>query len=475
MRLPPRVALLALAVVTGCTEPVAGPQGGQLAPGGPARNSGVVIKTCRISIVSVCDSDFPFSLDADADNSDVSPLGKFTWWRTNPGGPVFSQRPVTLTFTKPAVRVDYVAAYPYGGIGSVIAYGPQGGVIYQKILLGVDGNSWHRYEEAITGSISQVVFSPPPPNSGVQILTWAADVTYEVPAAPVQLDLVCDALSITRGQSISCTAIRSGGQDIQSWEFIPSDPILGSTPIPRAPANATSPWQGIMVSSGQVTVRDVNQNVATATIQVNNRSWGINELPYNPATDKTDGVPRESMFCGPMVAWDDPPLTGETGQTCHDVPLPFALTPSEWFTIVPSGPNTGLSYALTVPGRLKIQTSVNTEALRQDSRFYQLQPVDATGGFCGQAWVANRAPMSGMHEGVGPSPHPQSHAGNLPGFWALEYVRPIEKLVRRGYPTSADIRGLAKRAKPIAELFSNTETHDDLQVWKVNCNLIRSK
>jgi hypothetical protein len=238
-----------------------------------------------------------------------------------------------------------------------------------------------------------------------------------------------------------------------------------------------------MVASGTVTVRTQSQS-RSATIQVNARNWGLPELPYNVATDKTDlGANHPAIPCGDGLPWPDPPRMTILGESCGDVDLPFPIVPSDYFRIVQGGPNDGLSYAVAVPGRLKIQTSVNTVALSQGSKFWSYQPAQPGpsplkwGTYCGQAWVVNRPVMSGMHEGVGLTPDPHSHAGNLPTLWAQFYVKPIEKLVRRGYPLTTDIRGLQRRARPLANLQSQLETDDPSANWSwtIKCDLIWNK
>jgi hypothetical protein len=315
------------------------------------------------------------------------------------------------------------------------------------------------------GRISQVVFTPPPgPQYG---LTWAASVGYEAPAS--QLALQCDSLSVTRGHSISCSVLRSSGQAMQSWEFIPSDTLVGSNPIQRTPANATLPWQGTMVSSGKMVVRDVNGNADSATIQVTRRTWDSTRLPVVHKVDLHDGIVKDRNG----IPLFDPPSDSVLGQGSNWITLPIPITPSSWWALVGTGPNTGLSYSTSAPGRIEIETSVNEKALKDSSDFWKLQPPDpAPAPFCGRQWVVNHLALTRLHEGEGLNPHAQSHPSTTKKGYVDYYLKEVESFIRRGYPSTFDVRGLTQRGQSNATIVTNALTHapdSTLNPWYHTC------
>ena len=402
------------------------------------------------------------------------PAAAFCCFQAAPG--TGQSQPMDITFSKPVSSITLTIEDPTYAGNTMTAYAPNGSVVGTVAFAfsGQPGNNQPQ-TTTMTGNIARVHLDAP--TGDYVVYNGYAEINH--------ISLQCDRTRLTRADQISCSVNRPTNQVISSWRFEPKDPALGP-PIPRTDPDLTTPWWGLMVTDGKMIVESTSSNEAdTSDISIFDRNWGAGQLAYNPvpgAGDKTDlGINHAALVCSPLAgtAWPPIPFQTTLGESCADVPLPFAITMSDYFGLLQTGPNAGLSYATSIPGRLKIWTSVNLVALAQGSAFWKLQPAQPgpSGGqwgtWCGQDWVANRGPMTGIHEGVGATPDPNSHAGNLPGLWGQFYVRPIEKLVKRGYPGTPDIVAIRDKAKNSAAFQSSLDTDDQNAGWSwtIKCDL----
>jgi hypothetical protein len=135
------------------------------------------------------------------------------------------------------------------------------------------------------------------------------------------LSLQCNPASVTRGQSVTCTAGGVSAGQVTGWSFSGSN-LPGPT--------GTLTWSGIMVAAGTVTVTAGGRNASKA-ITVNPRSWTTQPVAptnaYVPACSfpNSPPLPSDSPGCSTWTAsWTQPSLTE-----------------------ISSGPNNGFAYFAT--------------------------------------------------------------------------------------------------------------------------------
>ena len=291
------------------------------------------------------------------------------------------------------------------------------------------------------------------------------------------LTLTCDKTTLTRGSPISCTAALTSGQpltNILSWSFTPSDTAISFLPRYRKGTTPTSTtWSGPIVTSGDINVSTLDGKNAVWTVQVQSRNWGQAQLPVIDVQDLGAGpVP------GRRFAFFDPPLDGILGETTGRIDtLNLQTTVPNNFTMISGGPNDSLSYSTSVPGPIRIRTSVHYPSLKAGSLYWSYQdslgvaPMSA--GFCNRQFVVDLLPLVRKHEGV--DPYVYSHVNTLQTGYAQGWVPAIEALVRVGYPNSADLTSLAEIQDAYAGVISNniTEDKDNDPAYHV-CTLRRS-
>jgi hypothetical protein len=303
---------------------------------------------------------------------------------------------------------------------------------------------------------------------------YLSEVRYAL-ADQDSVTLNCTPSRLQREDRVDCIATPPRGQTIESWWFVPTDTGVGGAPIYRSSGATSTTWGGKMVATGEVFVRSSDQKTASASIDVTNRPWGQEKLPP---------VSKRDLRGGPEIVWcrggrfmADPPLDRIVGAGCNQILLDYPIVPSDWFSLIQDGgPIQGLSYSFKVPGTIEIVTSVNEAALAPNSVTYKYAPADpAPGNLCGKSWFTNRLMLTRQHEGddLAP-PHPLSHPNTIKKGYTDYYVKAVEALVRRGYPTTFDVRGYATQGDRDARRVTNQLTHVPDVVdapWYSNCDL----
>lgn len=248
--------------------------------------------------------------------------------------------------------------------------------------------------------ITGVVISSTSPFAVAQIRYAFEEESTE----PVELTLACDA-TVVRGDVASCIAHvdppDASVLEVTDWTFTPT----AGEPIHRTESKAAVEWTGQMVTSGRVTVfatlngEDVT---AAADITVMARDWSALKL----VTSITNGSP--GRLSDPPASYAD--LGNFQGFVVTDAQLA-----TETVGIVADGPNAGYQYLKSLPVRLAMTVTANTNALREGSALWQRHPVRRVGSnraaFCSRNELLSIVlPAVLEHEGLQGEANLDSHA-----------------------------------------------------------------
>lgn len=204
------------------------------------------------------------------------------------------------------------------------------------------------------------------------------------------INVACTPATIVRASAtpVSCTATASTGTlAVTGWTFTAADAATG----PVTSTQTTSPWYGMAVATGIVTVQGTIDGIAapsdTGRIAVTPRGWswsadkssgnatpGTFECNSNRhyATGNFGWMHADSTCANPgLMVWPDPTSSSRRGWT---------------FLKVPSGPNAGLWYMTSDHTGMHIRAQVLKD-IRPDDFTYSVSGKDTVATRCKAARV----------------------------------------------------------------------------------------
>jgi len=203
---------------------------------------------------------------------------------------------------------------------------------------------------------------------------------------------------LVRGQWVACkasvTPATSVPLAVSDWSFNSSgNPFtLSRSGVDDSTyARDSTTWSGPMFTSGRVTVRGTiaGQNrVASARVDVTARPWN---------TDWIDST-RWTVEEVPHPYADPPKADSELGLNRAVARRDYHLS----YVRAEQGPNQSLLAFSRFPFILSFEVSVHSAAMQVGSKFYDMQPRSATGGFCSAMTMVNSKPLVKKHEGFAP-------------------------------------------------------------------------
>lgn len=142
------------------------------------------------------------------------------------------------------------------------------------------------------------------------------------------------------------------------------------------------------------------------------------------------------------------------------------------YTTIPSGPNEGVAYFLSMPFRLIFEVSYNTNAMRIGSGFFLMQPTSnrTLNGvtYCGRSRITSDVPLLKAHEGFSANDK-NSHTEVYLRYFLQEARVPSERMVAASISDLAP-SDVGKAAHDVASLKSAYITDSTAaNPYKTNC------
>lgn len=189
--------------------------------------------------------------------------------------------------------------------------------------------------------------------------------------APVsKVALTCSPATVTRGESVTCTASSPAIRwEVTGWKFVSSDGQEEVEPVDPA-QQSSERWPGRMVRSGTVHVTATvsgETQTASAQVAVSDRNWAGRAPAYTFARIENGADSR--LVLPNVIAWSSD--LGGANWFASETP---GSTVPDFTTEVSSGPNEGLDYfseetTLRVFGYYVL----NDAAMSRGSGFYAAQ------------------------------------------------------------------------------------------------------